>query len=170
MRYLATLLVATGCEPSPPPPPPPLETICHPEPGDLPDVEMTHYGTGQGELDIVYCGIPPQGGAPYAPFSARFRNLDPLDTAIVVDMEAWDVDSGELLGAVTLYQNVICSNVGTNEGWWVGSELHHRFLGFTTEELHGRTITLDIVATTADGTGVSTTLTANLDCIPGSGS
>ena len=37
-------------------------------------------------------------------------------------------------------------------------------------ELHERDMVLDVSVTTADGTGVSTTLTANLDCIPGTGS
>ena len=44
------------------------------------------------------------------------------------------------------------------------------FPGYTTAELHERDMVLDVSVTTADGTGVSTTLTANLDCIPGTGS
>lgn len=169
MRSLV-LLMLVACDPTEPPPPPPLETLCHPAEGDRPAVELTHYGTQQAEVDIVYCGIPPQGGAPYAPFSARFRALDPLDTALMVDLVASDAATGEALGAVTINQNVICSNVGANEGWWVGSELHLRFPGYTTAELHERDMVLDVSVTTADGTGVSTTLTANLDCIPGTGS
>ena len=106
-----------------------------------PLLELAQYGP-YGELDDgadCLFGHPPQGGAPYAPFSLRISGMDQDDLGMDVQMTATDADSGEILGTGDYLQRFICSNVGDNDGKFVGADLHMRFYGWELSELEGRT-------------------------------
>ena len=119
-----------------------------------PVLEIAQYGP-YGELqdgsDLLY-GHPPQGGAPYAPFSLRISGMEQGELGMQIEMEAVDADSGELLGTASYAQRFICSNTGENLGTFVGADLHMRFFGGELSDLEGRTANVTISATNDGGT------------------
>jgi hypothetical protein len=121
------------------------------------DVAHALDGWGLDETEIG-CGIPPQGGAPYARFRLRIGDLD-LSDGGTVQLRLTDRDSGEQLGGAELPMGFVCANVGDDADHWVGSEVHARFDGFTVEELLGRrvaveaTVVSDTESVTTSGTG-----------------
>ena len=159
------LLALVGCEPPEPEPP---AALCDATPGEAARLDVSHYGTYGEPADIVYCGIPPQGGAPYAPFGIRVRGIDPDEAGLQVTMQAVDLDTGETVGTGEFTEHFICSNVGENEGHWVGSELHMRFYSYTIDDLHDRDVEIHLEAENTLGETVSVTFDARLDCVPGS--
>ncbi len=166
-RDLAILavLLAAGCDPAPD------DTGGPVDPGACgagdPALEVSHYGTFDALGTTMYCGIPPQGGAPYAPFGVRVRGVDPADDgALSVTITARDVDTGEELGAGDFHERFLCANAGDSAGWWVASEFHLRFFGYSLDDLHGRSATVHFVAEGANGEA-ERTLPFDLDCVPG---
>lgn len=111
----------------------------------------------------IGCGIPPQGGAPYARFRLRVGNL-PLSDGAEVEVSVVDLDSGETLGGASLAMGFVCSNVGDDADHWVGSEVHARFDGFTVDELLGRHVQV-VTSVTAGDTLVTTSGTGTLSPI-----
>lgn len=102
--------------------------------------------------DIWY-GLPPQGGAPYAPFQIRIEaELDP-GVRIPVEASAVDVATDEEIGTASQAQAFICSNTGVHEGWLFGGEVHIRFWDLSLDELAGRAI--DVRLWMDDGAGLS---------------
>jgi hypothetical protein len=87
------------------------------------------------EEDVDY-GLPPQGGAPYAPFVFRLGGLD-ITEPLWITMRANRVSDGVDVGEIALAQGFICSNTGIHDGYLVGAEVHMRFPGYTLDELEG---------------------------------
>ncbi|MEQ1502444.1 MAG: hypothetical protein ABMB14_09440 [Myxococcota bacterium] len=95
------------------------------------------YGEFADGADL-WCGNPPQGGAPYSPFKLRLSGPDEVGEGIAVEMTATDAATGEELAYTTLTMGLTCANVGENAGHWVGSEAHLRYGGWTLDALDGR--------------------------------
>jgi hypothetical protein len=132
---------------------------------DVPVFEVARSGDVLGEdLGIIdlEVDIPPQGGAPYAPFVGRIAGLEQPELGYNFDMVALDADSGEELGSGEYAMRYICANAGDNTGWMVGAELHLRFYGWNTKDLDGRTAEVEFTATNDEALLVTTTLMANL--------
>lgn len=143
---------------------------CDLAPGDSPALEVSHYGTYDALGDVVYCGIPPQGGAPYAPFGVRIRGMTPEDNGgMHVVITATDATTQEVVGESEFWERFLCSNVGESEGYWVAAEFHLRFYGRTLEDLHGREVDIAFTAEGPDDT-VTETLRFDLDCVAGTAS
>jgi hypothetical protein len=118
-----------------------------------PLLEIAQYGP-YGELvdgSALLFGNPPQGGAPYAPFSLRISGMDQGDLGMGIEMEAIDSDTQELLGTGSYTQRFLCSNTGDNDGTFVGADLHMRFFGWALEDLDGRAAQVVITAANDDG-------------------
>ena len=162
---LALALVLSACAVEPEPKPEPEG--CELAKGEDPTLEVSHYSTFDNLGPTLYCGIPPQGGAPYAPFGVRFRGVTPEDNgAVVVSISAADPLSGELLGDDDFFERFLCSNVGESEGYWVAAEFHLRFYDYSLDDLHGREVAVHFVAEGVDGT-IEHTLPFTMDCLPG---
>ena len=167
LAFSLTALLA--CE-EPPPDDPPDPGECALDAGEEPVVELSHYFSPYGDIgETIYCGIPPQGGAPYSPFGVRLRglDLDADDGTVTVAMRATDVDTGELVGTADYTERFLCSNVGDNEGYWVGAELHLRYFGYELTDLDTRVIRLEVEATSVGGDVLTTAVIGALDCAPG---
>jgi len=119
-----------------------------------PALDVAH-ATDPWGLDeaAIGCGIPPQGGAPYARFRTRTRNLDLSDGGAVA-FELVDLDTNEVIGGAALTMGFVCANVGDDADHWVGGEVHARFDGYTVEELLGRQV---VVTATLEGDGQTVT-------------
>jgi len=121
-----------------------------------PNLELAQYGP-YGELDdgtdFLY-GHPPQGGAPYAPFSLRISGMDQGELGMEIVMIATDSQTGEALGTGDYMQRFICSNVGDNTGMFVGADLHMRFYGWELDDLAGRAADVTVSATNDQGVSV----------------
>ena len=160
---LTLLLLLMACEPTEPDPD---LGPCEVGPDEMQTIDLSHYGD-YGAIDaVIYCGTPPQGGAPYAPFGVRIRGINPDELGIELTMTAVDVDTGEEVGSGDYTQQMICSNVGGNEGHWVGAELHMRFYGYELDALHGRAVHMTVDARNQSGDWVQTEIDATLDCDP----
>lgn len=86
----------------------------------------------------LWCGNPPQGGAPYSPFRLRILADLAFADGASIEMTAVDLDDGETLASTTLTMGLACANVGESEGMWVGSEAHMRYNGHELADLDGR--------------------------------
>lgn len=105
----------------------------------------------RADVDI---GIPPQGGAPYAPFELRLRaELDDL-ARLDAHGEIVDAATDELLGDITESKAFLCANVGVHAGWRYGGELHVRFWDRVREELDGRSVRVELEVALPDTTVV----------------
>lgn len=141
--------------------------VCDPIAGEAPELEVRHYAEFTEPVATVYCGIPPQGGAPYAPFGIRVHGIDPFEgNAMTVTITATDTTTDEVVGTGEFTNLFLCSNIGENEGWWLLNEVHLRFAGHTTDDLHGRTVAFEFAAEGLTET-VTDTLTVPMDCIAG---
>jgi hypothetical protein len=138
------LLLLGACSATPPPPPP-----LHPcDQGEV-AVEATPARGAWGDLHdggTLWCGNPPQGGAPYSPFRVRMTGPEAVGDGIELEMVALEQGTGVELAYTALTMGLTCANVGENEGYWVGSEAHMRYTGFSLEELGGRQAELVIRA------------------------
>ena len=121
MRTVVILSCLMACEPEPAPP---AAGTCDLIEGETPSLDVSHYSEFGDAPEIVYCGIPPQGGAPYAPFGVRLRGVEPDDLGVNLILTAVDLDTGEEIGVAEYNQVMICSNVCNNAGYSVGAELH----------------------------------------------
>lgn len=117
--------------------------------------------------DEVFCGIPPQGGAPYTPL--RFRAAGPAGFGEGVDVRVRAVDGAEVLGDTSLQLGLVCANAGESAGWWTGGEVHLRYEGRAVEALDGRDAALTFSVTPiAGGQGAEVTVRVHLACdVPG---
>ncbi len=101
----------------------------------------------------LWCGIPPQGGAPYTPLRGiRVRGPEALAEGLVIEVTVADVEASEELSYMELAARMTCANVGDNEGYWVGSEVHVRYPGYSLDDLAERDAELTVRVTSADGT------------------
>lgn len=130
-------------------PPPPVDTA---EPGcgsGPPTLELAQTDTpfGLADGDALFCGTPPQGGAPYAPFRLRVRGISDLD-APWVEIAVRDPDD-VVLGEAAQAHGFLCANAGNDAGWWVASEVHARFAGLELGDLDGRALQVDVTVDAA---------------------
>lgn len=93
----------------------------------------------------VWCGNPPQGGAPYTPFRVRAWGPEALADGIALELSAASPDGVEL-AYTELTMGLTCANVGDSEGFWVGAEAHMRYNGWTLDELDGLDATVVVRA------------------------
>jgi hypothetical protein len=151
-----------------------LTVACEGEPGPTPlacasgapILELATRDVGFGELEegaAIECGIPPQGGAPYSAFTIRAAGIDQTETGMSVELTAYDADTGEELGTADYQQRMICANAGKSAGYWVSSEVHLRYNGWTLEELEGRSAEFVTRVIGLDGLEVSRELVGSLD-------
>jgi hypothetical protein len=108
-------------------------------------VEVAPPNGDFGDLDqggALWCGNPPQGGAPYSPFRVRIEGPEAYEDGVTVVMDAVDADDGTALGHTEVALGLACANVGESAGKWVGSEAHLRYDGWNLDELDGRSATL----------------------------
>jgi hypothetical protein len=137
---------------------PEVEIEIAPPSGDFGDL---HDG------DDLFCGSPPQGGAPYTPL--RFRAVGPevLGDGVDVRVTAVDVDTEEVLGDTQLTFGVVCANAGDSAGYWTGSEVHLRYDGWELPDLQGRRarVTFGITAYQQAEPAGSTTSDVTLACV-----
>lgn len=108
--------------------------------------------------DALDYGTPPQGGAPYSPYHLRTTGLQDPGEGVVVDLWAVDTDDGSDLGSVQYDVRLICANVGDSAGWWVGSDVHMRFEGWSLDDLEGRSAELGVEVSDLHGGSVSTSI------------
>lgn len=138
---------------APPPEPSPCTVSGEPALQVAPvDVEFGAFHQG----DLLYYGIPPQGGPLFSPFHVRASGISSLDLGALVHLEGWDGDI--LLGATDYQQRLVCANVGENQGQWLGSDLHLRFGDWSAEELAGRRMRLDLEIANLEGVAAAGSL------------
>ena len=119
--------------------------------GGPPRLEVAPPDGDYGDLvdgASLWCGNPPQGGAPYTPFRLRIAGPDALGDGVWVEMSAVDTADGTELAYTELTMGLTCANVGDNAGSWVGSEAHMRYFGFALEDLPGREAEVTIAVRT----------------------
>ncbi len=131
---------------------------CYPHGAPRLDVGEGVEGWGIEGIDVS-CGIPPQGGAPYARFRIRVANLDLSDGGEVV-VGLTDADTDERIGTASVPVGFVCANVGDNADHWVTPEVHVRFDDVDLLDLHEIPVRIEAkvigvegsVALTGDGT------------------
>lgn len=147
MRRLLPLLLA-ACPEAPTLPPHP----CH---SDATAVDVTParepFGA-MGDGTELWSGIPPQGGAPYTPLRTRVLGPEVLFDGMVLELVVEDDRTGEELSYSESQTRMTCANVGESAGYWVGSEIHLRYPGYSLEALEGRDATLTVRVTSLDDT------------------
>jgi hypothetical protein len=159
MSPVAKAAIALGllaaCEPEPELPPPLPSHLCA---TDEQVIDLAPPEGDYGDLDAgadLWCGNPPQGGAPYTPFRIRLKGPEAYEGGFVVSMTAVDLDTEETLANNEVALQPVCANVGDSAKWWVGSEAHMRYDGFALPDLADREAALTVaVAAIADGVPV----------------
>lgn len=96
----------------------------------------------------LWCGDPPQGGAPYTPFRLRVAGPEALADGVYVEMTAVDAADGAELAYTDLTMGLTCANVGESAGTWVGGEAHMRYFGYALNDLPGRTAEVTVRVST----------------------
>lgn len=139
MRWLA--LFAVGCVGGPA-----TEVPSGPCPASAEPWAELSQGSGWGIDDgtPVAFGIPPQGGAPFAPFTVRLHGMPASVDGYEVEMEAFDHVLGEVVGTGSYLQRFVCANVGDNAGTRIASEFHMRFFGWEPADLAEHDVTIEI--------------------------
>lgn len=157
MRPFVILVALTGC-PSTPPTDTDGTGLC---PAEDPAWAELSQGDGWGLDDgaLVSFGIPPQGGAPFAPFLVRLHGAPPSPDGYLVEMEAFDHTLEQSVGEGSYNQRFVCANVGENEGTRIASEFHMRFFGWESADLADHPVTITIDVTPVEGS----TVTASFD-------
>lgn len=139
-------------------------------PGSCPVADDPYAELSQGEEWVpqdgtpVQFGIPPQGGAPYAPFEIRMIGM-PSSDSYTVDLSA--VDDGVEIGTESYEQRFVCANVGENQGTRYTPELHMRFYGYEPPEIDGHEVEVTVTITSEDGETIEAGWTGELDWVLG---
>lgn len=107
---------------------------------DAPSLEigLREGAFGLSDDTTVPYGMPPQGGAPFAPFRVRAWGVAPDPAGFHVVMIAVDSATGDVIGSGDYVQGFVCANVGESAGARVAPELHMRFYDLSLDELQGR--------------------------------
>lgn len=100
---------------------------------DAPTIDAAQTG-GDWNLPegVVNFGIPPQGGAPYAPFEVRLVGVEAAE-AYRIRMSA--IIDGETYTTPPINERFVCRNVGEESGTRYTPDLHMRFFGSEPPEL-----------------------------------
>ncbi len=168
LPVLAVPFLVLACKPAVPTEP---SGLCPEE--DDPVIEVAQRSAeagatwGMEDGDPVQFGIPPQGGAPYAPFDLRLVGMPSSNDGYAVQTDATRVSDGELVGEGRYVQRFVCANVGDNAGTRFASEFHMRFFGFEPPELADDEVEVYISVTPDGGETVETTFTGPLSWVLG---
>jgi len=141
--------------------------------GPCPQLDDPLIEVRQGESwgmidgDPIEFGIPPQGGAPYAPFDLRLVGVAPSPDGYTVITEATLQSTGDLVGTGEYEQRFVCANVGENEGTRFASEFHTRFFGFEPDQLAGEWVDVEIQVVPAGAQPVVAAFSGPLDWVLG---
>ncbi len=162
IAIIATLTPLLACDGAEADPDPIDSGPCAPHEDPLMEVANGAHGYGQlgDEADILY-GFPPQGGAPYVGFDVRVHGLDQDDTGLFVEITATEDDGTEMAYA-SFNQRFLCGNTGDNADWWVTSELHILFFGYSMEDLAEHPAAFELRAENTAGDAVSTQCAGSL--------
>lgn len=148
LAALAVALGSAGCaEPAPTTSTDP-SLFEHPCAQDGARLDVAPPDADYGDLTdgaAVWCGNPPQGGAPYTPFRVRAWGPEALADGLALELSAETPDGVEL-AFTELTMGVTCANVGESEGFWVGAEAHMRYNGWSLEALDGLDATIVVRA------------------------
>ena len=142
------------------------------DPGTCPQLDEPYAELSQGDgWDLtdgtpVEFGIPPQGGAPYAPFEIRLIGMVSSDW-YTVDMAAYDTTTAEMIGTETFSQRFVCANVGEHAGTRYTPELHMRFYGWEPPEIDGAEVDVEITISPEQGDPVVAGYRGVLDWVLG---
>ena len=145
-RVVFGLLGLAACEPEPELPPPLPGHLCASEEQAI---ELAPPEGSFGDLvdgSDLWCGNPPQGGAPYTPFRVRFVGPEEYEDGVLIDLSAVDNETGETLASTEVALGLVCANVGESANKWVGAEAHMRYDGWPLPELEGRDAHLTVAA------------------------
>ena len=126
------------------------------------DVDFGDFVDG----DPLYVGFPPQGGPLYSPFHARVSGIAHLDIGAIATLTGTDPADGSAIASTEYTVRLICANVGESAGQWLGSDLHLRFGEWTTPELEGRAMHLELVVANLDGDAATSSLDGVLTEMP----
>lgn len=143
----------------------PDDPPAHPCASDVDRLDVAPPNGEFGELvsgGTLWCGNPPQGGAPYSPFRLRILGDVAYGDGVFVEMTAADSADGSELAYTSLNLGVACANVGESAGMWVGSEAHMRYDGFALDALDGREAEVTIRATAVSDPDVTVAYTADV--------
>jgi hypothetical protein len=145
------LVGVAACDPASELPPPLPDHLCATEEQvvDLAPPEGDYGDLASGS--DLWCGNPPQGGAPYSPFRVRLQGPEAYSDGIIVELTAVDADTDELLADTEVAIQPICANVGESAKWWVGSEAHMRYDGWSLPDLDGRDAVFSVVVNAIHG-------------------
>jgi len=102
------------------------------------EVALRDGAFGLADDTTVPYGMPPQGGAPFAPFRVRAWGVAPDPAGFHVVMTAVDATSGDVICSGDYVQGFVCANVGESAGARVAPELHLRFYEQGLDGLQGR--------------------------------
>lgn len=132
------------------------------DPGTCPEAEVGEVEISQGDTwgltdgTPVQFGIPPQGGAPYAPFEIRLLGMA-YSVSYTVQLEATRISDQAVVGTGDYTQRFVCANVGENEGTRYTPELHMRFYTYEPPDLDGDEVDVVITVTPDDGGDAAST-------------
>ena len=110
-RRLLLSALMTGCEPSGAGPTIPS----HPCASEVVRLDVAPPDGDFGDLadgGALWCGDPPQGGAPYTPFRIRVAGPEALEDGVLVEMTAVALEDGAELAVTELTMGLTCANVG----------------------------------------------------------
>ncbi|HHO53066.1 MAG TPA: hypothetical protein ENK18_19860 [Deltaproteobacteria bacterium] len=150
MRGALPLIWLLGCSEEPIETPAPILPPCH---SDTLSIDAAPSRGAFGDLlgGSLWCGNPPQGGAPYSPLRLRLEGSSGWSAGMFLELIATDLADGTELAYTALEMGLVCANVGESEGSWVGSEAHMRYDGRTLDDLEGRTAELTVRAAALEG-------------------
>ncbi|MEZ4235332.1 MAG: hypothetical protein R3F59_04065 [Myxococcota bacterium] len=149
-RALSVVWLGLMAACAPPPETTTTDPFEHPCATDAGRLDLAPPGGDFGDITPdgpLWCGNPPQGGAPYTPFRVRVRGPEAFKEGVALEMVASDVQTGEELAYTELTLGLTCANVGESAGFWVGSEAHMRYDGWGLDELDGRTAAITVTGT-----------------------
>ena len=149
MRYafLLTGGCLMGCDE------PPVTVPPHPCESEAVSFDVAQPREAFGSLQdggALWYGTPPQGGAPFTPLRLRIRGPASLADGMRISMMTHDMVTDEELSFTELDTRMTCANVGDSAGYWVGSEVHMRYAGWSLDDLEGRQAAFTVQVTSLD--------------------
>ena len=162
---LAGVAVLAACAPTGPGP---GELPTHPCASESSGIEVAPPDGDFGDLaegGSLWCGNPPQGGAPYTPFRIRLDGPEALENGVYIEMIATDLSDGSELAYTDLTMGLTCANVGESAGSWVGSEAHMRYYGQELLDLQGREAEITVRASALGPDPVEVEATWNVSLV-----
>lgn len=127
---------------------------------DTPVIDVAQQAEWNVPSGLLAFGIPPQGGAPYAPFEVRLVGAPVSESYRIVMTSTID---GTEYETPPYNERFVCRNVGEEAGTRYSPDLHMRFFGTEPPELDGREATMAFEAFVGDDLVASRTVVGTLD-------